>query len=117
MLSLLINPICGKFNKVLYLVTKRGMYFTRRHNIGFISDTIVNSLQEGHELYKHLSYTTSVKVNYDNNITTIIREDDSDVYGNRVSKQVIDKETFYWYLTLNKGVVTNKILIGNELTK
>lgn len=117
MLSLLINPICGKFNKVLYLVTERGMYFTRRHNIGFISDTVVNTLQEGYDTCLKLSYTTFVKVNYDNNVTTIVREDDSDINGNRVSKQIINKQVFYWYLTLNKSVITNKILIKSELLK
>lgn len=117
MLSLLINPICGKFNKVLYLDSKRGKYFTGRHNIGFISDTVVNSLQEGYEKCLHLSYTTAIKTNYDDNVITIVRSDNSDIHGNRVSKQIIDKQVFYWYLTLNNGVVTNKILIKSEIFK
>lgn len=117
MLSLLINPICGKFNKVLYLDSKRGKYFTGRHNIGFISDTIVGTLKEGYEKCLHLSYTTTVKANYDDNVTTIIRSDNSDIHGNRVSKQIVENKIFYWYLTLNDGVVTNKILIKSEIFK
>ena len=96
--------------KIVYLSSNLIGLFTTNHNIGVISDNIYDDLGLAFDNYDKTSYTTLVETDVDTG-SKIRRVGGFVLKGNRVSKQIIDGKTYYWYLIIQNESILNKLLL------
>ena len=107
MFSKLTSSYCLNKNKFVFLQNKDLLLFSNNHNLGIFSDEIVDSLQDAYNKISVVSYTTKVLVNE----SLVVRDDNSLIFGNRISKQELDGKVCYYYLILKNSRLIKKILI------
>lgn len=106
MFKTLLNKICLNKGKMLFLPNDKQILFTNNHNLGLLSDVVIDDIANVN--IDDLSYTTKVLLSKDNDI---IRNDFTNINGNRISKQRVDNQIHYHLLVIKNNKLLQKIWI------